>query len=102
MEQFVLISARTALRRIPGCLPALDGHLLDFSPRQQLAGLRRFAVEFFYFGVKEARACLFVALFFAAVFSVPRRGLLGFPRYDGLLLIAIAIQAWMVWGKLET
>jgi uncharacterized membrane protein YoaT (DUF817 family) len=98
----MLDSARIFLRSIPLFLPALDGHLLDFGPRRQLAGLRRFAVEFFYFGVKEARACLFVALFFTAVFSVPRNGLFGVPRYDALLLIAVAIQAWMVWAKLET
>jgi hypothetical protein len=54
----MLDSARIFLRSIPLFLPALDGHLLDFGPRRQLAGLRRFAVEFFYFGVKEARACL--------------------------------------------
>ncbi|MDO9104568.1 MAG: DUF817 domain-containing protein [Methylovulum sp.] len=54
------------------------------------------------FGIKEARACLFVILFFAAVFSVPRTGLLGVPRYDVLFIIALAIQAWMVWAKLET
>jgi len=80
----------------------LDEHLLNFDSRQQLAGLRRFAVEFFYFGVKEARACLFVALFFTAVFSVPRAGLWGVPRYDVLLIIAALIQAWMMWAKLET
>ena len=38
----------------------LDAHLLDDRPRPQLSGWRRFAVEFLYFGVKEARACLFV------------------------------------------
>jgi uncharacterized membrane protein YoaT (DUF817 family) len=80
----------------------LDDHLLNFSSRQRLDGVRRFAVEFFYFGVKEARACLFVVLFFAAVFSVPRAGLWGVPRYDVLLIVAAAIQAWMVWAKLET
>jgi uncharacterized membrane protein YoaT (DUF817 family) len=98
----MLNSARRVLKGIPLLLPALDRHLLVFSPRQQLTGLRRFAAEFWYFGLKEARACLFVALFFAAVFSVPRTGLLGVPRYDSLLLIAVAIQAWMVWAKLET
>jgi uncharacterized membrane protein YoaT (DUF817 family) len=98
----MLNPARTFLRSIPLLLPALDCHLLDFEPRSQLAGLRRFIVEFCYFGVKEARACLFVGLFFAAVFSVPRSGLLGIPRYDALLLIALAIQVWMVWAKLET
>jgi hypothetical protein len=72
----MLSSARLFLRSLPLFLPALDGRLLDFEPRRQLAGLRRFIVEFFYFGVNEARACLFVGLFFAAVFWVPRNGLL--------------------------
>ena len=62
----------------------------------------RYAVEFVYFGIKQARACLFVGLFFAAVFSVPRAGIGGIPRYDLLLLIALGIQAWMLWAKLET
>ncbi|HET9013948.1 MAG TPA: DUF817 domain-containing protein, partial [Gemmatimonadaceae bacterium] len=35
-------------------------------------------------------------------FAVPRGGLLGIPRYDLLLVIAIAIQGWMLWAKLET
>jgi len=87
---------------MPLSLLTLDDHLLDFGPRQQLAGLQRFVVEFFYFGVKEARACLFVALFFTAVFAVPRGGVLGIPRYDLLLIIAVSIQAWMLWAKLET
>jgi uncharacterized membrane protein YoaT (DUF817 family) len=98
----MLNSARIFLRSLPMSMLTLDGCLLDFAPRRQLAGLRRFAVEFFYFGVKEARACLFVVLFFTAVFSVPRAGLWGIPRYDALLIIALAIQVWMVWSKLET
>jgi uncharacterized membrane protein YoaT (DUF817 family) len=98
----MLNSARAFFRSIPMSLLTLDGRLLDFGPRLSLTGLRRFAVEFFYFGVKEARACLFVVLFFTAVFSVPRNGLWGIPRYDVLLVIALAIQAWMVWAKLET
>ena len=83
-------------------LAALDLHLLDNSTRQGLRGAQRLAVEFLYFGVKEARACLFVALFFAAVFLVPRAGVLGLPRYDVLLVAALAIQVWMVWAGLET
>jgi uncharacterized membrane protein YoaT (DUF817 family) len=83
-------------------LRLLDDHLLDHRPRTGLSGMRRFVVEFFYFGIKEARACLFVGLFFAMVFSVPRAGLFGIPRYDVLLLAALAIQAWMVWSGLET
>jgi len=59
-------------------------------------------VEFLWFGLKNARACLFAGLFFLAVFTVPRAGLFGVPRYDLLLLIAIVIQAWMVWAGLES
>jgi uncharacterized membrane protein YoaT (DUF817 family) len=81
---------------------SLDAHLLDSRSRPRLSGLRRAAVEFLWFGIKEARACLFAGLFFLAVFSMPRAGILGVPRYDLLLLIAVAIQAWMVWAKLET
>ena len=58
--------------------------------------------EFLWFGFKNARACLFAGLFFLAVFGVPREGILGIPRYDLLLLIALAIQAFMLWAKLET
>ncbi len=54
------------------------------------------------FGLKQARSCLFVGLFFAAIFLVPRNGLMGMPRYDVLLLIALGIQVWMLAGKLET
>jgi uncharacterized membrane protein YoaT (DUF817 family) len=83
-------------------LAALDLHLLDHSARPRLRGAPRFLLEFLYFGAKEARACLFVALFFSAVFLVPRAGLLGLPRYDVLLVAALAIQVWMVWAGLET
>jgi uncharacterized membrane protein YoaT (DUF817 family) len=90
------------VQAIPRSVESLDGHLLNFNPRLGLRGVKRFVVEFLYFGAKEARACLFVGLFFTAVFAVPRGGLLGVPRYDLLLLIAIAVQAWMLWAKLET
>jgi uncharacterized membrane protein YoaT (DUF817 family) len=80
----------------------VDALLMNETSRPNLTGLRRFAVEFIVFGLKEARACLFAGLFFLAVFAVPREGILGLPRYDLLLIIAIAIQAWMVWAGLET
>ncbi|WP_332853254.1 DUF817 domain-containing protein [Duganella sp. S19_KUP01_CR8] len=83
-------------------LAALDHHLLDHSARQGLHGRTRFAAEFLYFGLKEARACLFVALFFGAVLLTPRAGVLGLPRYDVLLIVALAIQLGMVWAGLET
>jgi uncharacterized membrane protein YoaT (DUF817 family) len=61
-----------------------------------------FLREFSAFVLKELRACLFAGLFFVAVFAVPRSGMAGIPRYDLLLIIAIAIQAAMVALKLET
>lgn len=67
-----------------------------------LTGFERFCWEFLCFGLKEARACLFAGLFFAAVFLTPRDGVLGLPRYDALLAFALAIQAWMIWMRLET
>jgi uncharacterized membrane protein YoaT (DUF817 family) len=83
-------------------LYALDRHLLGLTARPTVSGLSRFVLEFLYFGIKQARACLFVGLFFAAVFSVPRAGIFGIPRYDILLAIALGIQTWMVWARLET
>lgn len=81
---------------------AVDKALLNPGVRPELSGLPRFVVEFFYFGMKQARACLFAGLFFLAVFLVPRSGILGLPRYDVILFIALTIQAWMVVSKLET
>ena len=83
-------------------LSDFDDHLLNPGERRRLRGPSRFLIEFLYFGIKEARACLFVGLFFAAVFAVPRAGIVGLPRYDVLLIIALAIQGWMVRAKLET
>jgi uncharacterized membrane protein YoaT (DUF817 family) len=94
------VTRRWETARMP--LSALDARFLNLPARPDLSGLRRAAVELWYFGIKEVRACLFVGLFFTAVFAVPRRGLLGIPRYDVLLLIALAIQGWMVWTKLES
>lgn len=66
------------------------------------SALRQFVVELFHFTQKEARSCIFAGLFFAAVLLVPRGGLLGVPRYDLLLLIALAVQAWLLWSGRET
>ena len=83
-------------------LRTVDAHFLNVPARPELAGARRAVVELVYFGAKCARACLFAGLFFAAVFVVPRGGLLSVPRYDLLLLIALAIQGWMLWAGLES
>lgn len=85
------------------CIQWLDAHFeTSAAPRVRLHGVPRALTELAYFTLKEMRACLFVALFFLAVFTVPRGGLWGVPRYDLLLIIALAIQAWMVWTRLET
>jgi uncharacterized membrane protein YoaT (DUF817 family) len=82
-------------------LSAIDDVLMDARPRE-MTPLRRLLTEFVWFGIKEARACLFVGLFFGAILVIPRAGLLGIPRYDLLLVAAVAIQLWMVWARLET
>ena len=83
-------------------LRRLDDFLIDPRLPPNLNGLRRALLEFLFFGIKEARACLFAGLFFAAVFVIPRSGVFGIPRYDVLLIIALLIQAAMLWTKLET
>ncbi|KXG86938.1 hypothetical protein ATO67_02235 [Agrobacterium bohemicum] len=83
-------------------LSSLDALLCDKQPWGELEGAKRFIVEFLYFGIKEARACMFAGLFFISIFLVPRVGLFGLPRYDVLLVIALAIQFFMIWSKLET
>ena len=80
----------------------LDAWLTRHPPRPGLRGIRRFAVEFWFFGLKEARSCLFAGLFFLAIFAVPRGGWLGIARYDILLIFALAVQAAMLVCKLET
>ncbi len=83
-------------------LSDFDRKLLNQTTRADLSGPTRFALEFLYFGIKNARACLFAGLFFIAVFSVPPAGIMGVPRYDALLIFAIFVQGWMIWNKLET
>jgi uncharacterized membrane protein YoaT (DUF817 family) len=85
-----------------GPLQSLDAFLLN-PPRFGATGRwSAWSIEFLMFGLKQARSCLFAGLFFAAVFLVPRSGLMGMPRYDVLLLIALGIQIWMLTSKLET
>ncbi|WP_176083465.1 DUF817 domain-containing protein [Martelella sp. HB161492] len=83
-------------------LSRLDGWLLDIAPQADLHGVPRFLVEFLFFGLKQARACLFAGLFFLAIFITPRTGVMGIPRYDLLLVIALAIQMAMIGLRLET
>jgi len=101
MRPIAALFARTAVRVPGGLLAAFDARLVDARARA-VEGWRRAGAEFLAFGIKEARACLFAGLFFAAVALVPRAGILGLPRYDVLLVAALAIQAWMLGTGLET
>jgi len=87
---------------LPFRLSDFDDYLMADTQREHLSGFHRFIVEFWFFGIKQARACLFAGLFFAAVFLMPQAGMFGIPRYDALLVVALAIQAWMLWSKLES
>jgi uncharacterized membrane protein YoaT (DUF817 family) len=80
----------------------LDASLLRTRAPRPLGRLRRVGVELGFFALKEARACLFAFVIFGAVFAVPRAGLFGVARYDVLLAIALATQAWLLWRGLET
>jgi uncharacterized membrane protein YoaT (DUF817 family) len=64
--------------------------------------LQRFFLEFFWFGLKEARACLFADLIFLAIFTIPHSVILGIARYDVLLIFALTIQSLMIITKLES
>ncbi len=66
------------------------------------SGAGRAILEFWLFGLKQARACLFAGLFFAAVFAMPQAGVFGIPRYDALLVYALLVQGWMLWARIET
>ena len=86
----------------PELSPPVQAALLPVPRPAFTETLRDWRIELFHFVLKEARACLFAGLFFVSVILVPRSGLLGIPRYDLLLLIALAIQGWMVWTGAET
>lgn len=79
-----------------------DQWLLNAKAPENAGPVATFCWEFLFFGLKQARACLFVGLFFLTVLLVPRTGYFGIPRYDVLLILALAIQVWMLWVKLET
>lgn len=83
-------------------LNKFDYWLIHHTINPELKGIKRFLIEFLFFGLKEARACLFAGLFFIAMFMVPKAGILGLPRYDVLLIFALAVQAAMFYFKLET
>src|SRR3989344_870167 len=59
-------------------------------------------VEFFIFGLKQARAAIFAGSFFVLLFISNYIPLGGLSRYDFLFLSAVLIQAILYFSKLET
>src|SRR3989344_8588998 len=64
--------------------------------------LREAVRDFIFFGIKEARACIFAGSFFALLFISNHIPLGGLARYDFLFLAAVAIQLILYLTKLET
>lgn len=58
--------------------------------------------EFIWFGIKQARACIFAGSFFALLFLSNHIPLFGLTRYDFLFVAALLIQAILYFTKLET
>jgi uncharacterized membrane protein YoaT (DUF817 family) len=85
-----------------GTMLSTIDNLLAGARTRHVSGARRALAELLFFGLKEARCCLFVVALFAGVLVMPRAGLAGLPRYDALLVWAVLLQAWMVWAGLET
>lgn len=83
-------------------LVPVDRYLMGKTLAPSQTGVRHFAWEFWFFGLKEARACLFAGLFFIAFALMPRDGLAGLSRYDALLIFALLVQAWMLAFGIET
>ncbi|MDT0497482.1 DUF817 family protein [Algiphilus sp. W345] len=83
-------------------LAAFDRLLQEPPGVTEQSGWRLRLLELLWFGLKEARACLFAGIIFAAILLMPRNGIAGLPRYDLLLLIAVLSQAWLLRYKIET
>jgi uncharacterized membrane protein YoaT (DUF817 family) len=64
--------------------------------------LREAARDFIFFGIKEARACIFAGSFFALLFLSNHIPLFGLARYDFLFLSALALQIILYFTKVET
>jgi uncharacterized membrane protein YoaT (DUF817 family) len=58
--------------------------------------------EFFVFGLKQARACIFAASFLAILVLSRFLPLGDLPRYDFILIGALLIQVALLWAKVET
>lgn len=65
-------------------------------------GFARFCHEFWWFGLKEARACIFAGSFFVVLALSTKLPLGPLPRYDFILLAALLIQGLLIATRLES
>jgi uncharacterized membrane protein YoaT (DUF817 family) len=70
--------------------------------RRSTAAVRAFVWEFLVFGLKEARACIFAGSFFALLLLSRYLPLFGLPRYDFICIAALALQALLLWARIES
>lgn len=73
--------------------------LMQWNPRSAWA---RLVVEVGCFGVRQTISCAFAGAFFAILALSKVLPPVGIPRYDLILIAALALQAAMVWSGLET
>ncbi len=64
--------------------------------------MRAFLWEFWIFGLKEARACIFAGTFFALLFASRYLPLFGLSRADFLCVAAIGLQLILVATRIES
>jgi len=64
--------------------------------------MKTFLKEFFSFGLKQIRACVFAGSFFVLLFASSHIPLFGLARYDFLFLGALLIQVILVLTKIES
>jgi uncharacterized membrane protein YoaT (DUF817 family) len=65
----------------------------------------RYLSEFWHFGLKEARSCVFAGSFFVILAGsklVDTHGLFGLYRYDAILLCALLLQVLLLSLRIET
>lgn len=70
--------------------------------RTATASLRDLVSEFFLFGVKELRACLFTGIFFAILIFSNYISIFGIARYDLIFILTITAQVLLLAFRIET
>lgn len=74
----------------------------SITPRRSGHSLKRATGQLFRFGIEQALSCLFPVVIFASLAITKFIPLPWLDRYDWLLIVCIAMQAWMVRSGLET